>query len=135
MEGRPVRSPTRDHFRPRLILPLLAASGILFLLSYPYSPALYSSSFFFSVSVSSLPLATLEWFYSFSGRVQTRRLVLLFSMGIAATVGSAFHTTLLNVAGPCAPGVSGGGFPLSWYLTFTFYSGGGPVPPCPFLLD
>ncbi len=82
-----------------------------------------------------VPLATLEWYYAYSGQVQTRKLFLLLSIGIVTTLGTAFHTTLLMVAAPCAPGVSGGGFPLPWYLTFILYTGRGPYPPCPLFID
>jgi len=60
---------------------------------------------------------------------------LVLSIGIATTLGSAFHTTLLTAAGPCATGVSGGGLPFPWYLTFILYTGRGPYPPCPLLVD
>jgi len=42
---------------------------------------------------------------------------------------------MLMAAGPCDQGVSGGGFPLPWYLTFLGYTGRGPYPPCPLFVD
>jgi hypothetical protein len=111
-------------------------AGTLFLFNNPYGYSFYPSSLFFGVyAFLVLPLATLEWYYAYSGRVQTRKLLLLFSTGIVATAGSAFHTTQLMAAEPCAQGVSGGGFPLPWYLTFIVYTGRGPYPPCPLLID
>jgi hypothetical protein len=110
-------------------------AGTLFLFNEPFSYSFYPSSLFRVYAFFVLPLATLEWYYAYSGRVQTRKLFLLFSIGILATVGSAFHNTILTAAGPCAAGVSAGGFPLPWYLTFTFYAGLGPSPPCPLILD
>jgi len=111
-------------------------AGTLFLLNNPYSYSFYPSSLFFGVyAFLVLPLATLECYYAYSAQVQTRKLFLLFSIGIATTLGSAFHTTLLMVAGPCAAGVLGGGFPLPWYLTFILYTGRGPYPPCPLFID
>ena len=49
--------------------------------------------------------------------------------GIAATVISALFNTTLTTVGPCALDVSGSGFPLPWYLTFTHYTGL-DGPPC-----
>ena len=135
-ENPPVKSSPRTRSRWTLILLVPVVAGILSLFSDPYSYSLYPSSFPFTVSVfSAMPLATLEWFYAYLGRIQKRKLFLQFSIGIAATVGSAFHTTMLMAAGPCDPGVSGGGFPLPWYLTFLGYTGRGPYPPCPLLVN
>jgi len=122
------------HFRWILILVVPVVAGTVFLFNNPYSYSSYPSS----LSVYAflvLPLATLEWYYAYSGRVRTRKLFLVLSIGIATTLGSALHTTLLTSAGPCAPGVSGGGFPLPWYLSFIFYTGRGPVPRCPLLYN
>src|SRR2546427_12812906 len=136
VESPPVQLSPRTHFRWILILLVPVVAGTLFLFSNPYSLSFYPSSLFFEVyAFLVLPLATLEWYYAYSARVQTRKLLLLFSIGIATTLGSAFHTTLLMAAGPCAPGVSGGGFPLPWYLTFIIYTGPGPYPPCPLFVD
>ena len=88
-------------------------------LAYPYGSPFYLSSFLLRFSIFSfLPLAALDWLYAFSGRIPKRRLLLLFFAGIAATVGSAFYSTMLVAAGPCTPGVSGAGFPLPWFLNF-----------------
>ena len=120
------------HFRWILILLVPVVAGTVFLFNNPYNYSFYPSSLFFSAyAFLVLPLATIEWYYAYSGRARTRKLVLLFSSGILATVGSAFHTTLLAAPGPCNVGVSGGGFPLPWYLNFMFYMGRGPVPLCP----
>jgi hypothetical protein len=135
-ENLPVKSSPRTRSRWTLIVVVPVVAGILLLFGDSYGYSLYPSSFPFTVSVFSvIPLATLEWFYAYSGRVQKRKLFLLFSIGIAATVGSAFHSTQLMAAGPCDPGVSGGGFPLPWYLTFVTYTGRGPLPPCPLFVD
>jgi hypothetical protein len=135
VESPPVKPSPGTHFRWILILLVPVVAGSLVLLSNLYNYSFYPSSHFF-ISVYAflvLPLATLEWYYAYSGRVQTRKPILLFSIGILATVGSAFHNTLLTAAGPCSEGVSGGGFPLPWYLNFMFYMGRGPAPPCPLL--
>jgi hypothetical protein len=58
----------------------------------------------------------------------------VFGLGIAATVVSTFYYIPLEAVGPCGPGISGGGFPLPWYLTFTQYLG--PVlTPCSFAFE
>jgi hypothetical protein len=100
------------------------------MLAYHYGSPFYISPFLLRFSIFSfLPLAALDWLYAFSGRIPTRRLLLLFFTGIAATVGSAFYSRVLVAAGPCTPGVSGAGFPLPWFLNFyTPYLG----PLCPF---
>lgn len=131
-----MQSSPKTRFRWILILLVPVITGALLVFNNQYSYSFYLSSFFFRVYVFSvLPLATLEWYYAYSGRVQTRKLLLLFSIGIAATVGSAFHSTLLMATGPCVPGVSGGGFPLPWYLTLIVYTGRGPYPPCPIFIN
>ncbi len=135
-ENLPVKSSPRTRSRWILIFLVPVVAGILSLFSDPYSYTFFPSSFLFTVSIFSvLPLATLEWYYAYSGGVRMRKLFLLFSIGIAATFGSAFHATMLMAAGPCDPGVSGGGFPLPWYLTFVGYTGRGPYPPCPLFID
>ncbi len=103
---------------------------MLSMLAYPYGSPFYLSPFLLRCSIFSfLPLAALDWLYTFSGRIPTRRLLLLFFIGIAAAVGSGFYSTMLVAAGPCTPGVSGAGFPLPWFLSFyTPYLG----PLCPF---
>jgi hypothetical protein len=106
------------------------AAGTLFLLGYPYGSPFYLSRFLLTFSsFSFLPLVALDWLYASSGRIPTSRLLLLFFAGIAATVGSAFYSTMLVEAGACTPGVRGAGFPLPWFLNFyTSYLG----PLCPF---
>ena len=118
------------HYRWRLILLFLAVAGIVSLFNFPYSSSFYPSPFLLRFSIFSfLPLVALDWLYAFSGRIPTRRVLLLFFAGILATVGSAFYSTTLVEAGPCTPGVSGAGFPLPWFLNFyTAYLG----PLCPF---
>src|SRR6266568_4983076 len=74
------------------------------------------------------PLLSVQ-FYVVSGRVRKRRLPLVLAFGIAATITSAIFNTTLSTVGPCALGVSGSGFPLPWYLTFTHYTGL-DGPPC-----
>jgi hypothetical protein len=99
-----VKSCLRPRFRWILIflVPLLAV--ILSLFDDPYSYSLYPSSLFFTVSIFSvLPLATLEWYYAYIGRVEKKKLFLVFSIGIVATVGSAYHTTVLIPVGLCDP--------------------------------
>jgi hypothetical protein len=82
-----------------------------------------------------LPLATLVGLYGFSGRMQTKIMILLLLLSALITGASAFYTTLVIPAGPCAEGVSAGGFPLPWYLTIIPYTGTGPYLPCPRFFD
>jgi hypothetical protein len=125
-----LQSPITGQLRLRLSLLFILAAGILFLLGYPYGSPFYLSPFLLRFSIFSfLPLVALDWLYASSGRIPTRRLLLLFFTGIAATVGSASYSTMLVAAGPCTPGVSGAGFPLPWFLIFySPYLG----PLCPF---
>ena len=118
------------HYRWRLILLFLALAGIVSLFNYSYSSSFYLPPLLLRFSIISfLPLVALDWLYASSGRISTRRLLLLFFTGIAATVGSASYSTMLVAAGPCTPGVSGAGFPLPWFLNF-YSSYLGPL--CPF---
>jgi hypothetical protein len=118
------------HSRWRLILLFLGVAGILSLFNYPYSSSFYLSPLLLRFSIFSfLPLVAFDWLYAFSARIRARKLLLLFSVGIAFTVGSAFHSTLLLAAGPCTSGVVGAGFPLPWYLSYV----GSLGPFCPFV--
>jgi len=131
-----VKSSLKTRFRWILIFLVPVLAVILSIFDDPYSYSLYPSSLPFTVSIFSvLPLATLEWYYAYIGRVEKKKLFIVFSIGIVATVGSAYHTTMLTPVGACDPGVSGGGFPLPWYLTFVTYTGRGPLPPCPLFVD
>lgn len=86
------------------------------------------------VSFVCLPiLLALEGLYVFFGRIRREQLPLMFAFGIAATVVSLFIPTTLLTADPCARGISGGGSPLPWWITFTEYSG--PRYPCPLFFD
>ena len=125
----PGQSSAAGHSRWRLILLFLVAAGMLFLFNYSNSSS-YLSPVLLGFSIFSfLPLAALDWLYVFSGRIQARKLPLLFSVGIASTVGSALYSTQLLAAGPCTLGVSGAGFPLPWLLSYTPSMG----PFCPFV--
>ena len=98
--------------------------GILSFLYYPYISSFSPAPILFVAAILSLPpLMALEGLYAASGRIQVRKLPWMFALGIAATIVSALYYTQLEAAGPCGPGISGGGFPLPWYLTFTQYSG------------
>jgi hypothetical protein len=109
---------------------LLLVAGILSVLYYPYNSSFNPAPLLLGVSILCLPfLVALEGFYVVSGRVRKRELPLVFAFGVAATVISALFNTTLATVGPCALGVSGGGFPLPWYLTFTHYTGL-DGPPC-----
>ncbi len=131
-----VKSSPRSRFRWILIFLVPVAVVILSLFNDPYAYSLYPSSLFFTVSIFSvLPLATLEWYYAYIARVEKKKMFIVFSIGIIATLGSAYHTTMLMPVGPCDPGVSGRGFPLPWYLTLVTYTGRGPLPPCPLFVD
>ena len=126
----------KTHVRWILILLVTVVAGTLLLFDNPYSYSLYPSSPFLRVYTFLVPpLATLEWYYAYARRVEKRRLFLLFCIGIATTVGSAVHSTLIVAGGLCDPGVSGRGFPLPWYLTIVTYTGRGPLPPCPLFVD
>ena len=130
-----MQSSMRDHFRPRLILLLLFVAGVPSVLYYPYDSSYHSAPLLVGVSFLCLPfLVAMEGFYVVSGRVRKRELPLVFAFGIAATVVSAFITTTVMLARPCVVGVSGSGFPLPWYLTFTQYVGPDVIP-CPFFPD
>jgi hypothetical protein len=113
-----------------LIFLLLFFAGVLSVRYYPYNSSFNSAPLLVGVSFLCLPfLVPMEGFYVVSGRVRKRELPLVFGFGIAATVVSALFTTTLTTVGPCALGVSGSGFPLPWYLTFTHYMGQ-DGPPC-----
>jgi len=116
----------RTRLRWLLISLVAVVAGMLAFFGTPSSSFDYPTSLFRVAIFSSLPLVTLEWFYGYSGMVRMGKFVLLFSIGILATVGSAVHTTILMAAGPCAEGVPGGGFPLPWYLTFILRTGWAP---------
>jgi hypothetical protein len=125
-----VQSSATGHYRWRLILLFLAAAGIVSLFNYPYSSSFYLSPLLLRFSIfSSLPLVAFDCLYAFSGRIRARKLPLLFCVGIASTVGSAFHSTLLLAAEPCTSGVVGAGFPLPWYISYI----GSLGPFCPFV--
>jgi len=131
-----VQPSPKTHVQWILILLVPVVADILLLIDNPYSYSLYLSSAFLGVyAFLVLPLATLEWYYAYAGQVEKRRLFFLFSIGIATTVGSALHSTMILAGGLCYPGVSGRGFPLPWYLTIVSYTGRGPLPPCPLLVD
>ncbi len=126
----PLQPPTNHHSRPRLIILLLLVVGVLSVLYYPYNSSFNPAPLLLGVSILCLPfLVALEGFYVISDRIRKRELPLVFAFGIAATVISALFNTTLTTIGPCALGVSGGGFPLPWYLTFTHYMGL-DGPPC-----
>lgn len=126
-----MRCSTRDYSRWILIFLVPVAALILFPFDYLNSSSFDPSSLLFRASIfSSAPLATAEWLYAFSGRIQLKKLLLLFFVGTAATVGSAFHSTPLPLAGWCGSRVSGGGFPLPWYLRNIPFSDG-LLPACP----
>jgi len=115
----PVQASTTVHYRWRLILLFVAVAGIVSLFNFPYSSSFYLPPLLLRFSIFSfLPLVALDWLYVSSGRIPTRRFLLLFFAGIAATAGSAFYSTTLVEAGPCTLGVSGAGFPLPWILSF-----------------
>ena len=125
-----MQSPVTGNLRLRLSLLFILVAGILSVLWYPYGSPFYLSPFLMRFSIFSfLPLVALDWLYAFSGRIPTRRLLLLFFAGVATTIGSAFYSTMLVEAALCTPGVRGAGFPLPWFLNFyTPYLG----PLCPF---
>jgi hypothetical protein len=109
--------------------------GTLSFLYYPYNSSFDPAPLLFGVALLCLPfLVAFEGFYVISGRIRTRQLPLMFAFGIAGTVVSVFFTSPLMAAGPCTPGVTGSGFPLPWYLTFTQYTGL-DGPPCSFSVD
>jgi hypothetical protein len=113
---------------------LLFVAGLLGFLEYSYSPSFDPAPLILGVSFLCLPfLVALEGLYVFFGRIRKRELPLMFAFGIAATVVSVFVAATLMTAGPCALGVSGGGFPLPWYITFTQYAG--PNYPCILFFD
>ncbi len=114
-----MQASTTVHYRWRLILLFVAVAGIVSLFNFPYSSSFYLPPLLLRFSIFSfLPLVALDWLYVSSGRIPTRRFLLLFFAGIAATAGSAFYSTTLVEAGPCTLGVSGAGFPLPWILSF-----------------
>jgi hypothetical protein len=126
----PVQPSTNRHPRPRLIILLLLVAGVLSVLYYPYSSPFNPVPVLLGVSILCLPfLIAMEGFYVVSGRIRKRELPLVLAFGIAATVISALFNTTLTMVGPCSLGVSGSGFPLPWYLTFTDYAGL-DGPPC-----
>ncbi len=126
----PLQPSTNHHSRSRLIILLLLVAGVLFVLYYPYNSSFNPAPLLLGVSILCLPfLVAVETFYVVSGRVRKRELPLMLAFGVTATVISALFNTTLTTAGPCAPGVSGSGFPLPWYLTFTHYTGL-DGPPC-----
>lgn len=119
-----MKSSPRDYPRPRLIFLLLFVAGLLGFLEYSYSSSFDPAPLILGVSFLCLPfLVALEGLYVFFGRIRKRELPLMFAFGIAATVVSVF----------VALGVSGGGFPLPWYITFTQYAG--PNYTCPLFFD
>ena len=125
-----MQASTNHHSRPRLIILLLLVAGVLSILYYPYNSPFNPASVLLGVSILCLPfLVAMEGFYVVSGRVRKRELPSVLAFGIAATVISALFNTTLTTVGPCALGVSGSGFPLPWYLTFTHYTGL-DGPPC-----
>jgi len=123
--------PSTNHHSPvRLIILLLLVAGVLSGLYYPYTSSFNPAPLLLGVSILCLPfLMAVETFYVLSGRVRKRELPLVFAFGIAATVISALFNATLTTVGACALGVSGSGFPLPWYLTFTHYTGL-DGPPC-----
>ena len=121
--------------RPRLIFLLLFVTGLLSIFYFPFNSSFNPAPLLMGVSFLCLPfLIAMEGFYVVSGRVRKRELPLVLAFGIAATVISALFNTTLSTVGPCALGVSGSGFPLPWYLTFTHYTGL-DGPPCAFSPD
>jgi hypothetical protein len=123
------------HSQPRLIFLLLFVAGVLSVLYYPYNASFNPAPLLVGVSFLCLPfLVAVEGSYVVSGRVRKRELPLVFAFGIAATLVSAFFTTAVMPAEPCALGVSGSGFPLPWYITFTQYVGPDRIP-CQLILD
>jgi len=130
MGGVPVQPSTNHHPRPRLIILLLLVAGVVSVLYFLYNSSFNPAPVLLEVSILCLPfLVAMEGFYVVSGRVRKRRLPLVLAFGIAATITSAIFNTTLSTVGPCALGVSGSGFPLPWYLTFTHYTGL-DGPPC-----
>ncbi len=126
----PVQPSTNHHPRPRLIILLLLVAGVLSVLYYLYNSSFNPAPVLLGVSILCLPfLVAMEMFYFVSGQVRKRELPLVLAFGIAATAISALFNTTLTTVGPCALGVSGSGFPLPWYLTFTHYTGL-DGPPC-----
>jgi len=113
-----------------LIFLLLFVVGLLSIFYFPFNSSFSPALLLLGVSILCLPfLMAMEGFYVVSGRVRKRELPLVLAFGIAATVISALFNTTLTMVGPCALGVSGSGFPLPWYLTFTHYTGL-DGPPC-----
>jgi len=113
-----------------LIFLLLFVVGLLSLFYFPFNSSFSPAPVLLGVSILCLPfLVAMEGFYVVSGRVRKRELPLVLAFGIAATVISALFNTTLTTVGPCSLGVSGSGFPLPWYLTFTHYTGL-DGPPC-----
>ena len=124
MGGVPVQLSTNHHPRPRLIILLLLVAGVVSVLYFLYNSSFNPAPVLLEVSILCLPfLVAMEGFYVVSGRVRKRRLPLVLAFGIAATITSAIFNTTLSTVGPCSLGVSGSGFPLPWYLTFTHYTG------------
>jgi len=120
----------KHRSRPRLIFLLLFVAGLLSIFYFPFNSSFNPAPLLLGVSILCLPfLVAMEGFYVVSGRVRKRELPLVLAFGIAATVISALFNTTLTTVGPCALGVSGSGFPLPWYLTFTHYMGQ-DGPPC-----
>ena len=120
----------KHRSRPRLIFLLLFVVGSLSIFYFPFNSSFSPAPLLLGVSILCLPfLVAMEGFYVVSGRVRKRELPLMFAFGIAATVISALFNTTLTTVGPCSLGVSGSGFPLPWYLTFTHYTGL-DGPPC-----
>ncbi len=116
--------------RPRLTFLLLFVAGLLSIFYFPFNSSFNPAPLLLGASILCLPfLVAMEGFYVVSGRVRKRELPLVLAFGIAATVISALFNTTLTTVGPCALGVSGSGFPLRWYLTFTHYAGL-DGPPC-----
>lgn len=130
----PVLSSPVDYPRPRLIFLLLFVAGLLGFLLHSYGSWSDFDPLVLEVSFLCLALlVVLEGLYVFFGRIRTKELPLMFAFGIAATVVSLFIPTTLLAAEPCARGISGGGFPLPWWIMFTQYPG--PPYPCPLFFD
>lgn len=130
-----MKSSSVEYQRPRLIFLLLFVTGLFLLLHYLYSLSVVPAPIILGVSfVCSLFLVGLEGLYVLFSRIRARELPLVLALGIAGTAVSVFFATTLNAAGPCTVGVSGGGFPLPWYITFTQYTGPDRLP-CPFFSD
>ena len=112
-----------------------AVTGVLFYSYYfPYS-RYYLPPILFVISVLTfLPLAILDGLYVRSRRIRGKTFFLLFSLSFVITGVSALDTTLFIPAGPCADGVSAGGFPMPWYQTFISYTGTERLP-CPLLMN